>query len=101
MYICDNCNKIFSEPIKIREDRGECHGETAFEEYYVSPCCHDSYDEAAECARCGKLVTECSLDHELCENCQRDVLKRFQNFMDSFSKEEREYINYVTEGELI
>lgn len=101
MYICDCCGRAFCEPQKVREERGECHGEIAFEEYYVSPCCHDSFDEAAKCARCGELSAQGSLDCGLCPRCQIDALKRFYDFMESFSDEEREYINLATEGEFI
>lgn len=101
MYICDCCGRAFCEPQKVREERGECHGEIAFEEYYVSPCCRDSYDLAERCARCGEPVSESLLDCGLCPRCQIDTLRRFYGFMESFSDEEREYINLATEGEYI
>lgn len=50
-YICLSCHQTFEEPYEYEERHGFDHG--PFEHWSVSPCCHDGYDEAVECDRCG------------------------------------------------
>ena len=47
-YRCKCCGEMFDEPLNQSEFMGEFWGSKAFQEFSVSPCCRDSYDEVSE-----------------------------------------------------
>lgn len=73
MFVCLECRKVFTSPIRWKEDRGECFGFPSYEEYWGSPCCHSNYTEAYECDCCGKWITgdyiKTDNGERYCENC--------------------------------
>lgn len=75
LFVCLECGKIFSIPTKYKEDRGECFGVPAFEEFSGSPCCAGAYTEAHRCDCCGEWITgeyiKTSTGERFCDNCIR------------------------------
>lgn len=47
MFECCGCGRIFDEPIRFA-DHEEFWGMPCEREYWVSPCCHDCFDEIEE-----------------------------------------------------
>lgn len=47
MLICCGCGREFDEPVK-QVERDLFWGRPVQEEYYVSPCCHEGFDEVKE-----------------------------------------------------
>ena len=54
MYRCLSCGKVFDEPKRWKENRGEFWGSPCWEWWTGSPCCEWDYD----------LVNEEDLDYE-------------------------------------
>ena len=76
MFICLECGKTFEEGevARWREDRGEFWGFPCSEEVTGCPFCEGAYDEADECAECGKYFAKSDLDeNHLCEDCRDDT----------------------------
>ena len=72
MYICLECGRIFSEPAKWKEDRGEYFGSPAYEEWWGCPNCHGDYAETYRCNRCGEWIGGSYItidDKRYCEYC--------------------------------
>lgn len=50
MYKCNDCGRIFEEPLEIRELMGEYWGAPAYDIFYYCPYCKsDDYDEVTLC----------------------------------------------------
>jgi hypothetical protein len=77
MYVCVECGEVFSDPIRWKEDRGECFGSPSYEEYLGSPCCYSNYTEAHRCHCCDEFITggyiKTDDDLRYCENCYRNM----------------------------
>lgn len=58
MYVCLDCNRLFTIPVTWRESRGEYFGYPTYEEFMGSPCCKGNYVEAKECSCCGDYITD-------------------------------------------
>ena len=103
MYKCVECGNLFEEGEQVtwEEDRGEFWGSPCIERMSGCPICGGDYEEAKPCKICGGYegIDECE---EYCNECKADVLKRFQTFVNSeFTKEERELLNELYDGENI
>ena len=98
MYVCESCCETFESPLSLEEYRGECHGTPAYEEISLSPCCHDSYDEAAICGRCGRYAPEHLFDCGLCPDCQTELSKETDEIISDFTPTEREYVLSLIES---
>lgn len=103
MFKCLECGSLFEEgeQKKVCEPMGEAWGAPAYQEYYACPCCGGAYEEVQPCKICGGYE---GIDEgeEYCNECKADVLKRFQNFVNSeFTEEERELLNELYDGENI
>ena len=102
MYKCCDCGHIFEdgEEKKISECVGEYGGSPAYEEYTACPVCNGSYEEIKPCKICGSYDHD--YDEDFCELCKKDVLKRFQNFVNNeFGEEEKELLNELYDGQSI
>ena len=72
MFVCCECGEIFFEPIRWKEDRGECFGFSSYEELSGSPCCYGEYTTAYECDCCGEIIQSNYVkigDKRYCDNC--------------------------------
>ena len=88
MFRCEECKEIFEEYKEMQEDTGEL--------WAVCPYCNsEDIKEVNEC-ECGEYK---ETDEILCEKCQIDILKKIRTFMDTFTEEERRFINEVYDGE--
>ena len=91
MYRCKECGNLFEEGEQKRWV--EPHGE----ELSGCPVCSGVYECARPCKICGTYSSE---NIEYCNDCKELVKKRFKDFMDNeFSKEERELLNEIYDGE--
>lgn len=58
MYICDDCNRVFYEPSKHKEDYGwdtEYGRNSAWQTESCCPYCgSENYEEAEDCDICGR-----------------------------------------------
>lgn len=93
-YICTECGNIFEEGEEklIHEPHGE--------KIKCCPCCNGTYEEAKPCKICGEFV--CSEHEEYCNECKENVKARFSKFIENnFTKEERELLNELYDGEEI
>lgn len=71
MYLCLDCNSVFSCPKKIVEKHGLDY--PPYEEFYGCPKCGGTYVGTIECDSCGNYVTNDyieTIDGSIyCENC--------------------------------
>lgn len=101
MYKCMECEHLFEEGEQKtwKEDRGEFWGSPCYEEMSGCPLCDGEYDEAIPCKICGGYG-EMEDEEEYCNECKKDVLKRFQTFINAeFTVEERRLLNELYDGE--
>lgn len=94
VYKCEECGNLFEDGEQARWT--EAHGEA----WGCCPICKGGYEEAEPCKICGTY--QHNSDEEYCEDCKKDVKKRFAEFIErEFSKEERELLNELYDGETI
>ena len=76
MYQCECCGNVFALPKIIKESRGQCFGEPAYENVYVCPDCgsddFEHMDTVYICPRCG---WESHDDEDECPCCGYDDVK--------------------------
>ena len=93
MYRCEDCGHLFEDGEQTYWT--EPHGE----KLSGCPLCHGAYVSARPCKLCGSYSNE---DEEYCDKCKEDVKKRFSEFVDKeFTKEERDLLNELYDGERI
>ena len=94
MFKCIECGHIFEDGEQARW--AETHGEV----WESCPICKGDYEEVEPCKICGTY--EHNSGEEYCEGCKKDVKNRFMAFIErEFSKEERELLNELYDGEMI
>ena len=94
MFRCIECGHIFEDGEQARWT--ETHGEV----WESCPICKGDYEEVEPCKICGSY--DHSVDDDYCDDCKKDVKKRFAEFVErEFSKEERELLNELYDGEKI
>ena len=90
MLKCKECGHLFEDGEQARWT--EVHGEV----WESCPICKGSFEEIEPCKICGSY----SSGEEYCEDCKKDVKKRFAEFVErEFSKKERELLNELYDGE--
>ena len=71
MYICDDCNRVFYEPSKHKEDYGwdtEYGRNSAWQTESCCPYCgSENYEEAEECCECMGIFRE--IEMMLTDSC--------------------------------
>ncbi len=77
MYICNNCEAVFSSPDTHEEHHPYGMG-TAAEHFSICPSCSSTdFEEAKQCERCGELFAhlEYVQGHKggLCEGCHEEL----------------------------
>ena len=90
-YVCNSCGEAFDDP----EEWEDSHGldSPPYEKIIVSPCCHDGYSIATECADCGKDISIHN-KYGLCEECKTKALKQFVYYLNNeLTERDREYID--------
>ena len=94
MFRCIECGHIFEDGEQARWT--ETHGEV----WESCPICKGDYEEVEPCKICGSYNH--SVDDDYCDDCKKDVKKRFAEFVErEFSKEERELLNELYDGQKI
>jgi formylmethanofuran dehydrogenase subunit E len=77
MYVCKSCGNLFSEVKRWKEDRGECFGFPAYEEFVGSPCCQSGYAKARQCDSCGDYLIGSYIKlrdgSRYCEDCYQPM----------------------------
>lgn len=95
MFICNECELVFSEPKVYSEDRtpgGVFEGGSFIETYKGCPSCGGNYDEAMECQRCEEYISTKS-DAPFCTDCINDILSDYATVIkDNFRADEYETI---------
>lgn len=86
IYVCDQCGGVFDGPYHITERHGFL--EPPFEQIPVSPCCEADFSNGAECAECGRIVSEDNIEYGLCGSCRAEVKTVFKDFVSRFSADE-------------
>ena len=86
MYKCEECEMIIEDYNDLAEDFDGCR---------ICPNCESDVTEVEECD-CGDFKEKGEL---LCETCKMQVLKEFQEFMDNFTENERQFLNEYFDGQ--
>ena len=100
MYRCNECGHLFEEgeQAKWTEMHGFNYGNG--EEWQGCPICKGGYSEIKPCKICGSYDHD--YDEEYCNQCKRDVKRRFKTFIEKeFTEEERKLLNELYDGERI
>ena len=98
MYKCEECGNLFEEGEQV--EWVETHGldSPPYERWSGCPICKGGYAEIKPCKICGSYNHD--FDEDYCEQCKKDVRKRFSTFIEEeFTKEERELLNELYDGE--
>ena len=102
MYRCLECGILFEEGEQktYRECVGECHGSPAYTVYSGCPICGGNYEEIEPCRICGGYNLK--NEDDFCEECQKNVMERFNNLMkQNFTEEEIELLKEQEEYGLL
>lgn len=86
MFICCECELLFSDPDRAFDRVGERYSDG----YYVSVCPHcgsTEIEEAEECIYCHDLKLPSELNNGLCDVCKEEIM---QNIYDSVMEAYRE-----------
>ena len=100
MYRCCECGHLFEEGEQAEwvEMHGFNYGNG--ERFSGCPICKGDYEEIKPCKICGGYDSE--NDDGFCEECQKDIMKRFnQLIQDNFSEEEIEFLKEEQEYGLL
>ena len=96
MYICDECDAVFEEPIRKQEYSEEYGDSTA---YYCPRCgaeIGNPYEYAAdECPSCHGAK---NAQDPVCRKCKLRVKGLLRLFVSDFSRAEREYLSDLLDG---
>ena len=69
-YRCVQCKEIFDEPKNVYGELLEYWGVPCREEFSVSSCCEDDYEEVELCEECGEYVCpEDIYENDICWDC--------------------------------
>ena len=96
MYICDECDAVFEEPVRKREYSEEYGDSTA----YYCPCCGTELGNPYE-----YTADECPVCHgaknaqdPVCRKCKLRVKGLLRLFVSDFNRAEREYLADLLDG---
>lgn len=96
MYICDECDAVFEEPIRKQEYSEEYGDSTA---YYCPRCgaeIGNPYEYAAdECSSCHGAK---NAQDPVCRKCKLRVKGLLRLFVSDFNRAEREYLADLLDG---
>ena len=74
MFICNECNDVFEEGVRERQNLGNYGDETIYEDWCVCPSCGGDFEEAVRCKICDTYNHERDLIEDVCEDCIRESL---------------------------
>lgn len=86
MYRCEDCKMLIEDFNDLEQD---------FDGSVICPHCQGDIEVVNECD-CGEYK---QMDEKLCEKCKISVVKRFKEFMDTFTEIERQCLNEIYDGE--
>ena len=98
MYKCEKCGNLFEEGEQVEwvEMDGFNYGNG--EKWKGCPICKGNYKKINPCKICGSYEHDYGEDY--CNDCKKDVQKRFSTFIEEeFTEEERELLNELYDGE--
>lgn len=91
MYICDECDAVFEEPVR-KQEYSEEYGDGIA--YYCPHCGSEEYT-ADECPSChGAKNTQ----DPVCRKCKLRVKGLLRLFVSDFNRAEREYLADLLDG---
>lgn len=100
MNKCKSCGLVFADDeIATYEEK---HGldNPPYERWGACPNCGGDFQELHDCEICGETCDE--PNERFCNDCKSKVKERFSDFVNNnFTKEERECLNILYEGEEI
>lgn len=91
MYICDECDAVFEEPVRKQEYSEEYGDSTA---YYCPHCGSEEYT-ADECPSCHGAK---NAQDPVCHKCKLRVRGLLRLFVSDFNQPEREYLADLLDG---
>lgn len=91
MYICDECDAVFEEPVRKQEYSEEYGDSTA---YYCPHCGSEEYT-ADECPSCHGAK---NAQDPVCRKCKLRVKGLLRLFVSDFNRPEREYLADLLDG---
>ena len=96
MYICDECDAVFEEPIR-KQEYSEEYGDSIA--YYCPRCgteIGNPYEYLAdECPVCHSLKNR---DDRVCRKCKLRIRGLLRLFVSDFNRPEREYLADLLDG---
>lgn len=87
MYKCEDCKLIIEDYNDLAEDFGGGR---------ICPCCSGDVEQVRHCITCEDYIP---INEVFCDKCKMQLRKTVQEFMDTFTEEERKYINEIYDGE--
>lgn len=94
MYICDECDAVFEEPVRKQEYSEEYGDSTA---YYCPHCGSEEYT-ADECPSCHGAK---NAQDPVCHKCKLRVRGLLRLFVSDFNQPEREYLADLLDGAML
>lgn len=91
MYICDECDAVFEEPIR-KQEYSEEYGDSIA--YYCPHCGSEEYT-ADECPSCHGAK---NAQDPVCCRCKLRVKGLLRLFVSDFNRAEREYLADLLDG---
>ena len=97
MYLCTLFGTAFDEPF-IRQEKSVEDGFVRIDTSVLCPVCFHPYFTAADTCSCGGWKPA---GEYLCQDCRRDLLRRFTAFADSLTADEEAQLDDWLDGESI
>lgn len=95
MYICDECDTVFEDPVRKQEYSEEYGDSTAF---YCPHCGSEEVDTADECPACHGAN---NAQDPVCHKCKLRVKGLLRLFVSDFNQPEREYLADLLDGAML
>ncbi len=100
MLRCEECGHIFENGEQTEWIETHGFNDGTGEHFSGCPICKGSFEEVDPCPICDSYNHEANETY--CDNCKKDVLKRFTILMnENFTEEERDLLNDLLDGERI
>jgi hypothetical protein len=99
LYLCDDCGAHFERCEQATGVWLEHFGHPCRETFDVCPNCRgDNFVPSAVCRECGCRTDASLIEEGFCQKCAEETIKKLNEFLDTLSIEQKEFLNARTFG---
>jgi hypothetical protein len=96
MFFCNYCKSLFEEPeVTYDSERLEHFGYPCRQSMNCCPKCeNEDFEEVEQCYWCGEFIGSLSMCRGYCPKCVKEIVQKFDDFVETISEDERKFLNY-------